>query len=276
MDEWLYDIHSALIAAVLFFSMLLAMEAGYRMGLRTQGRANEDAKAHINAIQASILGILALLLGFTFSLALQRFDSRSDAVVEEANAIGTAYLRTQLLPSPAREASKALLRNYVDLRVEASAISLVDRAPRQALLDRASQAQNALWASAVQAAELDANPVRTGLYIQSLNDVIDNFGRRDAMLNRHVPEVVLLLLYATFVMAGAIVGFASGVANHRPSLASYILVVLMVVLVFIILDLDRPRRGLVQVSQKSLLDLQAGMRQETRGTVAPSELLQIK
>jgi uncharacterized membrane protein (Fun14 family) len=75
-----------------------------------------------------------------------------------------------------------------------------------------------------------------------------------------VPELVLLLLYATFLMAGAIVGYASGVAGHRPSFASYIMVALIVVLVFMILDLDRPRRGLIQVSQKSLVDLQASIR----------------
>jgi hypothetical protein len=100
MNEFLYDINSSLIACVLFISMVLAVELGYRVGLRKSHATNDAAEEHVNGIQASILGIPALLLGFTFSLSLQRFDTRSDAVVNERNAIGTAYLRAQLLPAP--------------------------------------------------------------------------------------------------------------------------------------------------------------------------------
>jgi hypothetical protein len=257
MNEFMYEVNTALIATLLFVSMAVAMEVGYRIGLGRKVSANEDRKTHINAIQSSILGILALLLGFTFSLSLQRYDSRSEAVVNEANAIGTAWLRAQLLPVAERAPSQDLLRRYLDLRVEAGAIPLDQRAARGALLARAAETQTALWALAAQAADADPNTVRTGLYIRSLNEMIDSFGRRDTALNRHVPETVLLLLYATFLMAGAIVGFASGVAGHRPSLVAHIMVVLIVVLVFVILDLDRPRRGLIEVSQKSLLDLQS-------------------
>jgi uncharacterized membrane protein (Fun14 family) len=260
MNEFMYDINTALIAALLFISMAVAMEAGYRIGLGRKGPVNEDRKTHINAIQAAILGILALLLGFTFSLSLQRFDSRSEAVVNEANAIGTAWLRAQLLPIAARAPSQDLLRRYLDLRVEAGAVPLDQRAAHAALLARAADAQASLWAIAAQAADAEPNTVRTGMYITSLNEMIDSFGRRDAALNRHVPEAVLLLVFATFLMAGAIVGFSSGVAGHRPSLVAHIMVALIVVLVFVILDLDRPRRGLIEVSQKSLVDLQAAVR----------------
>ena len=132
------------------------------------------------------------------------------------------------------------------------------RADREAAI--AAQQQTALWSSARRALELDPNSYTPILFIESVNTLIDSFGKRDAALQRHVPEFVLMLLYVTFLMAGAIVGYACGVGGHRPSMASYIMVVLIVVLVFIILDLDRPRRGLIQVSQKSLVDLHAGMR----------------
>jgi hypothetical protein len=111
--------------------------------------------------------------------------------------------------------------------------------------------------------------VKTGLFIQSLNEVIDALGKRDAVLNRHVPEVVLLLLYGTFLMAGVIVGYASGVGGHRASFVAYIMVSLIVILVFIIIDLDRPRRGLIQVSQKSFTDLQAAIKARPRSNSAP-------
>ena len=259
MNELLYDVNSGLIAGVLLLSMALAIELGHRLGLRSKGSANEATRDHISGIQSSILGILALLLGFTFSLSLQRFDSRSEAVVEEANAIGTAYLRVQLLPAAMRTEVRALLRDYLDLRVQASVLTAVDRTERQDLLAKAGRAQNALWGYAVQALEVDPNAYTPTLFAESVNQLIDNFGKRDAALSRHVPEVVLLLLYGTFLMTGAIVGFGTGIAGHRPSMVSYVLVVLIVVLVFIILDLDRPRRGLIEVSQKSLLDLQSGI-----------------
>ena len=259
MNELLYDVNSGLIAGVLLLSMALAIELGHRLGLRSKGSANEATRDHISGIQSSILGILALLLGFTFSLSLQRFDSRSEAVVEEANAIGTAYLRVQLLPAAMRTEVRALLRDYLDLRVQASVLTAVDRTERQDLLAKAGRAQNALWGYAVQALEVDPNAYTPTLFAESVNQLIDNFGKRDAALSRHVPEVVLLLLCGTFLMTGAIVGFGTGIAGHRPSMVSYVLVVLIVVLVFIILDLDRPRRGLIEVSQKSLLDLQSGI-----------------
>ncbi|APW42463.1 DUF4239 domain-containing protein [Rhodoferax saidenbachensis] len=260
MNEFFYDINSTLIAAALLVSLGLVIELGYRVGRARQDRVDDASRAHINGLQSSILGILALLLGFTFSLALQRFDSRSEAVVQEANAIGTAYLRAQLLPAAFRSDAQALLHRYVDVRVQTGAHHLADRAELDALLAQATQLQTALWQQARRVAELEPDALAPFLYIESLNTLIDNFSTRDAALSRHVPEVVLFLLYGTLLMAGVIVGFACGVAGHRPSMASYVMVALIVVLVFIILDLDRPRRGLIQVSQKSLVDLQTSVR----------------
>jgi len=259
MQEHLYSVNSALIALILFASMLVALEVGYRIGLQRHGSVDEAAQGHINAVQASMLGILALLLGFTFSLSLQRFDSRSEAVVDEANAISTAYLRAQLLERPLQDDVQSLLRRYLAVRIEASAIPVFDNAARATPQAEATRLQGELWSRARQAADAAPSAVGTVLFIQAINDTIGSFEKRDAALNRHVPEVVLLLLYATFVMAGAIVGFACGTGGHRPSTVSYVMVGLMVVLVFIILDLDRPTRGLIEVSQQSLLDLRSAV-----------------
>jgi len=162
------------------------------------------------------------------------------------------------------------VREYLDLRVQASAISLAEQADREVLLAKANRTQTALWDDARQAAEQDPNLVTSGLFVQALNELIDSFGRREAALNRHVPEIVLWLLYTTFLMVGAIVGYASGIAGHRASFVTYIMAALIVVLVFVILDLDRPRRGLIKVSQQSLLDLQAAIRAETNADAQPS------
>ncbi len=255
----MYDVSSLVIAGTLFVSMLVVIELGYRFGLRAQARVNEAFKTHVNAITGSLLGILALLLGFTFSLALQRFDSRSEAVVDEANAIGTAYLRSELLPESLRGEVQSQLRAYLDLRIRASSTALIRGDTRSAELEEAMRIQASLWSLARQAAEEQPNPVTSGLFVQALNELIDNFGKRVAALNRHVPEVVLMLLYGTFLMVGLIVGYGSGVSGFRQSLATYMMVGLIVVLVFIIVDLDRPRRGLIQVDQHSLLELKASI-----------------
>jgi uncharacterized membrane protein YoaK (UPF0700 family) len=263
------DIGSGLIAVLLCVSMVLAIESGFRIGRRRKAKVSDAARNHVTNLQSSILGILALLLGFTFSLALQRFDGRSEAVVHEANAIGTTWLRAQLLPPAVRGSVQTTLRDYIDLRVREGHHTLADHAARRALMAQAGELQTTLWNEAQRAVDADPRPVTTGLFIQALNDMIDALGTRDAALARHVPEIVLMLLYATFLMTGAIVGYTAGVAGHRPSLVSYILVVLIVVLVFIILDLDRPRRGWIEVSQQPLVDLQQSIHATPPATGLP-------
>lgn len=253
----MYGTDAWLIAGALLVAMLLVIEGGYRIGRRNEGEEPPTAKAHVNAIQASLLGILALLLGFTFSSALQRYDVRSQAVVEEANAISTAWQRTDLLPDGHQAEARTALRDYLDIRIVANDLALENDRGVTALRVDTARAQARLWDVASRAATADPDVVRTGLYVQAINELIDAYVRRNAALDRRVPEVVLFLMMGTFLMAGLVVGYATGVAGHRPSLASHMMVALIALLVFIILDLDRPRRGLVQVDHRSLLELRA-------------------
>lgn len=255
MREVMYDKNSLLIAAILFLSMVVAIEVGAWLGMRFEKDASKSLRTQVNSLQASLLGILALLLGFTFSQSLQRYDVRSAAVVEEANAIGTAYLRAELLPTETRDASIALMRDYIDVRISASAVSLDRQEERDLLLAEGQGMQAKLWQLAVLGARASASPATTNLYLQSLNELIDSNTRRDAALNRHVPELVLFLLYSTFILTGGLLGYASGISGRRASNGTYVLVALIVVLVFIIIDLDRPRRGFIEVDQSSLTDL---------------------
>lgn len=259
MSEVLYRIDSGWIAAVLLATLLAAIEIGYRIGARRKACGNDALKEHVNGLQSAVLGILALLLGFTFSLALQRFDERSQAVVNETNAIGTAALRAQLLPAALRTDTQAQLREYTELRVRAGTVPLDDRAAMAQMRAQAEQAQARLWSRAREAAELDTAAYTPILFVESINALIDAFASREAALDRHVPELALWLMHLTFLMAAGIVGFAAGFAGHRPSLVSTIMVGLIVVLVFIILDLDRPRRGLIQVDHASLVELQTSL-----------------
>ena len=268
MKEWLYGVPSAAIALMLLALLAVCLNVGHRIG---QARAHESTPArreHINGIQAAILGLLALLLAFTFSLALQRFDSRSEAVVDEANAIGTAFLRTDLLPPPLRDEARAAIDKYLDARVDESALPLDDQAARAKVNGVAIAGHGGLWQIAVRAAHSEAGS-RAPMFVDSVNRLIDGYGKRTSGLNQHVPEFVLGLLLVTFLLAGGIMGFAAGAGSHRPSSVTYILIGLMVVLVFIILDLDRPRRGIINVDHSSLLDLQTRAKAELKSGRQP-------
>jgi hypothetical protein len=269
MKELMYDLPAGLLALGLLIATFGAVELGYRVGVRRQGRTDEPSRAHIHQTETSTLGLLALLLAFAFSTSLQRYDTRSEHVVDEANAIGTAWLRTDLLPAPVRDDVRRLMVRYVDRQVRASRVATSEDDWRDAVAE-AGELQAALWSLGMRAAELDPSPVRSGLFIQALNDMFDSFGRRDAGLERHVPEPVLLLLFGVFLVAAAIVGFASGTAGHRPPAVSLVMVAMIILLIYLILDLDRPRRGLIEVPKQSLYDVQASIQKAMRPAAAPS------
>ncbi|WP_082990172.1 bestrophin-like domain [Woeseia oceani] len=256
MDEIMYDHNSVLICLILLVTMVAGLEIGFRGGSKWRERIGDGQRTQLNAVQGSLLGMLALLLGFTFSLALQRFDDRSKAVVDEANAIGTALLRASVLDATVSTEATASLRAYIDLRVHSAGVSLDYHDERDDLLVRSEQVQAELWSQVQRALQIDDRPATTGLYLQALNDMFDAYGRRDAALSRHVPEAVLFLLFLTFVMVSTIVGITSGAHGGRPPKSMIAMVTLIVMLVFIIIDLDRPRRGIIEIDQSSLIKLQ--------------------
>lgn len=253
--ELLFEFSSVSIAAALFVCILVANEVSHRLGVMVQSRTDDEVKAHTGAVQASILGLLALLLGFTFSMSMQRFDNRSMAVIDESNAIGTVLLRTELLPPEQREPAKALLAEYVDVRVAMGKTNLTQSQQHEEQLQRTVQIQTQLWTLAVEATDIDPRPVTTGAFVKALNDMIDAQGKRTAISQAHVPEPILLLLFFVFIASIGMMGYSSGLSGKRV-LAPLVLVALLITLiVFIIVDLDRPKRGLIQVDQSALQGL---------------------
>ncbi|QIZ81842.1 hypothetical protein [Thalassovita gelatinovora] len=255
----MYDFPSYFIAIALLGLMLVVMQLGILVGKRRQARETEDSKNQANTVQGSLLGMLALLLGFTFSLSLGRYDQRSIEVVNEANAIGTAWLRTDLVADARRDDAKTLLHQYGLIRLETSQISAANDDERDKLIAKAEALFDSLWRLASTEAREISNPVTMG-FASSLNDMIDALSARDAAVNRHVPELVLFLLFGTFILLGAVVGYSSAISNIRPGVPVYAMMILIVILVFLIIDLDRPRRGLIEVDQSKLLSTVAAMK----------------
>jgi hypothetical protein len=253
-EEMMYDIPTPVIAGLLLAAMLDAMWFGYRIGFRRKRHETEETRSQATAVQGSLLGLLALLLGNTFSLALSRHEDRSGSVVDEANTIGTTWLRADFLQGQDRIKAKASLLKYTRLRVEAGNVSGDQTRERKLYPANAEEVFAEIWALASERAR-DPGGLALVSFTASLNDMIDALASRNAALDRHVPEVVLIMLFMTFVLSGAMLGFSAGVNGSKPATPVYLMLTLIVLLVFLIVDLDRPRRGITEVDRSSMNDL---------------------
>jgi len=192
--EFLYQQSELLIVGVLGVAFGIAGELGYRLGWRGRAAHGEPARPQIRSIQAAILGLLSLLLGFTFAMAVSRFEYRKQMVVEESNAIGTAALRAQFLPATNETEVEAIFRRYVEIRLDA-VLRTVELSPARRQLDAETELLQArLWKMASAAAEADPRSVPLGLFTHAVNQVIDIKMKRDIAVANHVPESVELFL----------------------------------------------------------------------------------
>lgn len=257
--EIIYGVNELVIALAIIGSLLAAVEVGYRLGGKIPPELPDSAKSPVLAISGALLGLLALLLGFTISMSLSRFEHRRHLVVQEANAIGTTYLRSGLLPEPDRYEVAELLRSYVEARLDFFN-RRNDPAEFKEVIDRNEKLQRELWSHVATAVQKDPRPVTTGLFIQTLNEVIDLHAERVAAMENHVPESVLLLLLLVALLAAMLVGYGCGLAKRRHLLSTSVLALLIGLVIFVIMDLDRPGRGLIRVSQESMVRLRDGMK----------------
>jgi hypothetical protein len=222
---------------------------------------DDTAKSQSGTIEGAVIGVLALLLAFTLSMSITRYDTRRQLVLDEANAIGTTYLRAKMLPTPYPAPAADLLRQYVANRLEFYNAG-IDDARLQAANDQAAQLQSRLWSIATAASAQDNRSISTGLFVQALNDTIDLQATRLAATRNIVPETVVLLLLAVAIAAAAIVGYNSGLSNRRHLFTGVMMIVLITLIVWILIDLDRPARGLILVSQQSMIDLQQALQRD--------------
>ena len=230
--------------------VFLASEVGYRLGLRTVGHG---VSGNISALEQSLLGFLALMIGFTFLMALTRFETRREGVLNEANAIGTAALRARLLPESHRAEALKLLREYAQIRVDYIPLGR-SFAELPDAIDRSNKIQEALWQRVKALSVDDRNMVPTGLFILALNDVIDSQGKRLAALRNYIPHVVWLSLFGMTAVACGFAGYASGLDPLRTRLPLFITAFLICGVIFVILDLDRPNVGFITISQQPMID----------------------
>ncbi|TAK82810.1 MAG: hypothetical protein EPO12_06720 [Aquabacterium sp.] len=263
-EDRLYGISQVWFALALLVAVLAVAELGWRWGRRRHAQADDGERNQVSAISAAVLGLLALLIGFTFSMAVNRFDLRQGLVLEEANAIGTTALRAQLLQPAAEAEVVRLLRQYVQVRLDFHDAG-IDERRLHAVNAQTAVVQQALWRVAMQQARGGGNAAQVNLFIMALNDTIDLHGKRLAAMRNHVPPTVILLLLLVTLGAVGLVAYGGGLHARRQLVAQTVLAVLLVLAIMLIVDLDRPRRGLILVSQQSMLDTQ----QELDAAVLP-------
>lgn len=257
-SEFLFGLNPWALLAALLLVLALSFEAGFRLGRRSRVGKEGAGTAQITTMQSAMLGMLALLLGFTFSMSLTRFDARKQLVRDEANAIGTTWLRTRMLPQPQRDQVADLLREYVDLRLALYEHGL-DRRTFRELLGQAGRVQEQLWAHAVVLGESDPRSVQRGLFVQSLNEMIDLHESRYAAMENHVPESILLLLIIVAAFSLNLTGYNSGITGHRYLVPTAVMTFLICGTIVMVADLDNGRQGLIRVSQNSLIRLRDSM-----------------
>lgn len=238
----------AAIFAVSTAALFVACEIGHCFGRRSAGEAN------VAPIEASLLGLLALMLGFTFSFAVARFEERRQSLLDESNAIGTAALRAVLLPRPHDSASLQLFGEYARTRLEIAAGSASSQA-MDAEIARSSELQRALWIEAKAVLAKDNSMAPTGLYIQALNDVFDNQAKHSVAIATHVPDIVLLSLYGVSTLAIGFAAYASGLERRRWRSPVYLTASLASGVILLIQDIDRPDAGFVAISRQPLSDI---------------------
>jgi len=252
MDFTDYSLPLIFVASLV--AIFVATEIGRQLGLLASRRQREN----ISTIEGAILGLLALLIAFTFSMALSLFEMRRDALLNEANAIGTTALRARLLPTPYNTECLKLLREYIQIRLDI-ARSTPPPPEATAAIARSNALQEALWQQVKAVAAKDNAMVPTGLFIQSLNEMIDDQEKRLTAVANRVPNIILMALYGVAIFAGAISGYGSGLEVQRARLPIYAMAVLVAAMILLIQDLDRPSAGFIKVSQQPMLDTAASI-----------------
>jgi flagellar basal body-associated protein FliL len=260
-EELFYDLGLGLLLVISIGGFLLATEAGFLLGRRSQSTTDEHSRSQIYTIQGAVLGLLALLLGFTFAMAMSRYDTRKQLVLEESNAIGTTFLRAQLLPESPRKEVSNLLRRYVEVRLDFYHAGNNQKLLRE-VRDKTERLQNQLWAYGAAVGAKDPRAVTTGLFLQSLNETIDLNATRITAMENHVPEITLVLLYFVAVMATGLIGYGCGLSGIRNFFVTIISSVLIGAVIMVIIDLDRPRHGLIRISQQRMIDLRDNLKEQ--------------
>jgi hypothetical protein len=249
-----------LFVAGLFGGTLLFLEMGRWLGLRQLARKPAGEPAGLGAFEGAIFGLMGLLIAFTFSGAASRFDMKRQLIVDEANAIGTAYLRIDLLPAAGQPPVRENFRKYVDARLAFYA-KLPDAEAAKVEMDRATALQGEIWSQAIAASREVGSPAVLSLVLSSLNAMIDITTTRAVAQQTHPPGIIFALLMAMALICSLLAGY--GTAGKTRSWVHLLgFAAALAITVYVILDLEYPRVGLLRLDavDQVLMQLRSSMK----------------
>jgi hypothetical protein len=239
-----------------------AIEIGLRVGKWRSRSTEHDPQGPFGTVVGAVLGLLAFMMAIAFGATSNRYDMRKQLLLDEVNAIGTAYLRGSLLLEPHKTETRRLLREYIGIRVQAPAVSQ-NVEQLQEWIRQAEAIQEKLWSHAAAIAEADRDSEIDSLFISALNEVIDVHTQRVVYATQYrIPFVVWVVLAFVSILAAAKVGFQFGLSGRRSLFANMSLALTFSAVIFLIHDLDRPHRGGLRVSQEPMIELQQKMAEQ--------------
>lgn len=255
MADWIYDLDFSILYPVVVALSVGAAGLGTWLGHRSQrlGAKQED----LGMLAGSTLGLLALLLAFSFSLGFSRFDARRSMVLEEANAIGSVANFALMLPEPPRQAILDLLRDYTEVRIGLG--RPFDLAKLDHDVARAVDLQARLWQFAVTLTDASPQSLPVYRFVGSLNEMNNIHESRVSALRFRIPGEVMVLLLGVAMIAMALTGYHSGVRGSRRPIATMLMAMTVGVVMTLVTDLDRPARGFIEVPVQPLVDVARGM-----------------
>ncbi|HWS61061.1 MAG TPA: hypothetical protein VN182_09040 [Flavobacterium sp.] len=241
IHSFLNDIDASIISIILFFLMLISIWIGYKIGLKKMKIDNKNAE-----ISSSLLGLLALILGFTFAMAGSRYENRKDNLIDEANCIGTALLRSDIYPDSLKNEFKKDFQTYIKSRRDYYLLDNDDEKLTNSL-EQSAKASEKLWARATFYAKDKDYFIHSNMMLPALNSMFDSATKSNMVLNSKVPETIVYLLFAFSIIISFFIGYNSGLEKKINTKFIIGFCFLICVVIFITLDLDRPRRGLIKL-----------------------------
>ncbi|MHC4205753.1 MAG: bestrophin-like domain [Planctomycetota bacterium] len=256
MEQFFYDFP---IWGIFLFTLVIlfaAFEGGFLLGRHRCKRSDKEKDSLVTPMVTATLGLLAFMLAFTFGVAATHFSTRRKLVLEEANAIRSAYVMAGMLAEVPRSESRKLLHEYVDIRLK----DFQSLEEVRGVVKQSNEIQDQLWAIAMMGEAKSTGTSSSWLYVQSLCDMFNVQAKRLSFgAHRRVQTSIWIVLYWLAILGMAAMGYRAGLVGGRGFFAYFVLVVTFSMVIVLIYDLDRPKQSFFKVSQQALMELQQRM-----------------
>jgi hypothetical protein len=259
MGYFMYTLPLWVIFCVILAVSLLAVELGFRFAQRLNRGEKGEGEGDAGGIVAALLGLLAFILAFSFSITTNRFDTRRQLVLDEANAISTTYLRARLIPQAQSASIRKLLEEYVDIRLKL----IAEPSKIAELIARSEDIHSLLWSQAESMTNENMDSEIRSLFISSLNEVINlHKSRKTVALIYRIPAFIWLSLHLLMVASMFGTGYQVGASRARRPVAIPLMIAAFALVILMIAAMDRPGEKMFEVSQQPLIEVLEMMRKQ--------------